>query len=125
MPLEILLGFSRHILTLNAQLAELGRFILAKSSQYPWPIDSNPYDFHRTVCRMARDASVSGAELIPMLRFTQETCSEKFGAIISSFPVLTDQHPFHRDLMNILYGTTFCASRKRIWRLYYAAMGLC
>ncbi|KAK4244988.1 putative nucleolar GTP-binding protein 1 [Corynascus novoguineensis] len=37
------------------------------------------------------------------LRFTQETCSEKFGAIISSFPVLTDQHPFHRDLMNILY----------------------
>jgi len=36
-------------------------------------------------------------------RFTQETCSEKFGAIVSSFPVLTDQHPFHRDLMNILY----------------------
>ncbi|KAL2200408.1 P-loop containing nucleoside triphosphate hydrolase protein [Corynascus similis CBS 632.67] len=37
------------------------------------------------------------------VKFTQETCSEKFGAIISSFPVLTDQHPFHRDLMNILY----------------------
>ncbi|EGS21125.1 nucleolar GTP-binding protein 1-like protein [Thermochaetoides thermophila DSM 1495] len=37
------------------------------------------------------------------VKFTQETCSEKFGAIISSFPVLSDQHPFHRDLMNILY----------------------
>ncbi|KAK4126328.1 P-loop containing nucleoside triphosphate hydrolase protein [Parathielavia appendiculata] len=37
------------------------------------------------------------------VKFTQETCSEKFGAIVSSFPVLTDQHPFHRDLMNILY----------------------
>ncbi|KAK4238386.1 putative nucleolar GTP-binding protein 1 [Achaetomium macrosporum] len=38
-----------------------------------------------------------------VLSFTQETCSEKFGQIVSSFPVLTDQHPFHRDLMNILY----------------------
>ncbi|GAB1318814.1 Nucleolar GTP-binding protein 1 [Madurella fahalii] len=37
------------------------------------------------------------------VKFTQETCSEKFGQIVSSFPVLTDQHPFHRDLMNILY----------------------
>ncbi|KAK1779135.1 P-loop containing nucleoside triphosphate hydrolase protein [Copromyces sp. CBS 386.78] len=37
------------------------------------------------------------------VKFTQETCSEKFGAIVSSFPMLTDQHPFHRDLMNILY----------------------
>ncbi|KAK3987815.1 P-loop containing nucleoside triphosphate hydrolase protein [Cladorrhinum sp. PSN332] len=37
------------------------------------------------------------------VKFTQETCSEKFGAIVSSFPVLSDQHPFHRDLMNILY----------------------
>ncbi|KAH6856745.1 P-loop containing nucleoside triphosphate hydrolase protein [Chaetomium sp. MPI-CAGE-AT-0009] len=37
------------------------------------------------------------------VKFTQETCSEKFGAIVSSFPILTDQHPFHRDLMNILY----------------------
>ncbi|KAJ4300453.1 Nucleolar GTP-binding protein 1 [Collariella sp. IMI 366227] len=37
------------------------------------------------------------------VKFTQETCSEKFGAIVASFPVLADQHPFHRDLMNILY----------------------
>ncbi|KAK3292307.1 P-loop containing nucleoside triphosphate hydrolase protein [Chaetomium fimeti] len=37
------------------------------------------------------------------VKFTQETCSEKFGAIVASFPILTDQHPFHRDLMNILY----------------------
>ncbi|KAK4166790.1 P-loop containing nucleoside triphosphate hydrolase protein [Cladorrhinum sp. PSN259] len=37
------------------------------------------------------------------VKFTQETCSEKFGAIVSSFPILSDQHPFHRDLMNILY----------------------
>ncbi|KAK1829149.1 P-loop containing nucleoside triphosphate hydrolase protein [Podospora conica] len=37
------------------------------------------------------------------VKFTQETCSEKLGQIVSSFPVLSDQHPFHRDLMNILY----------------------
>ncbi|KAK3688124.1 P-loop containing nucleoside triphosphate hydrolase protein [Podospora appendiculata] len=37
------------------------------------------------------------------VKFTQETCSEKFSNIVGSFPVLTDQHPFHRDLMNILY----------------------
>ncbi|KAK3318365.1 P-loop containing nucleoside triphosphate hydrolase protein [Apodospora peruviana] len=37
------------------------------------------------------------------VKFTQETCSEKFGNIVSSFPMLADQHPFHRDLMNILY----------------------
>ncbi|KAK3390488.1 P-loop containing nucleoside triphosphate hydrolase protein [Podospora didyma] len=37
------------------------------------------------------------------VKFTQETCSDKFSMIVSSFPILTDQHPFHRDLMNILY----------------------
>ncbi|KAK5653845.1 hypothetical protein OQA88_7769 [Cercophora sp. LCS_1] len=37
------------------------------------------------------------------VKFTQETCSEKLGKIVQSFPVLSDQHPFHRDLMNILY----------------------
>ncbi|KAK4450687.1 P-loop containing nucleoside triphosphate hydrolase protein [Podospora aff. communis PSN243] len=37
------------------------------------------------------------------VKFTQETCSEKLGQIVASFPVLSDQHPFHRDLMNILY----------------------
>ncbi|KAK0718220.1 P-loop containing nucleoside triphosphate hydrolase protein [Lasiosphaeria miniovina] len=37
------------------------------------------------------------------VKFTQETCSEKFSAIVTSFPILSDQHPFHRDLMNILY----------------------
>ncbi|KAK0643500.1 P-loop containing nucleoside triphosphate hydrolase protein [Cercophora newfieldiana] len=37
------------------------------------------------------------------VKFTQETCSEKLGQIVASFPILSDQHPFHRDLMNILY----------------------
>ncbi|KAK0714639.1 P-loop containing nucleoside triphosphate hydrolase protein [Lasiosphaeris hirsuta] len=37
------------------------------------------------------------------VKFTQETCTEKLGAIVASFPILSDQHPFHRDLMNILY----------------------
>lgn len=50
---------------------------------------------------------ISNTTLTTDPRFTQETCSEKFGAIVSSFPILTDQHPFHRDLMNILYGTAF------------------
>lgn len=37
------------------------------------------------------------------VKFTQETCSEKLGSIIESFPRLNDIHPFHKDLMNTLY----------------------
>ncbi|KAF3343259.1 hypothetical protein VD0002_g9225 [Verticillium dahliae] len=37
------------------------------------------------------------------VKFTQETCSDKLGQIIESFPRLNDIHPFHRDLMNTLY----------------------
>lgn len=37
------------------------------------------------------------------VKFTQETFSEKFAAILDSFPRLQDIHPFHKDLMNTLY----------------------
>ncbi|PHH59231.1 hypothetical protein CDD81_3549 [Ophiocordyceps australis] len=37
------------------------------------------------------------------VKFTQETFSEKFGAILESFPRLADIHPFHKDLLNTLY----------------------
>lgn len=37
------------------------------------------------------------------VRYTQETFSEKFAAILESFPRLNDVHPFHRDLLNTLY----------------------
>lgn len=37
------------------------------------------------------------------VRFTQETFSEKFAAILESFPRLQDIHPFHKDLLNTLY----------------------
>ncbi|KAL5594685.1 hypothetical protein BROUX41_001601 [Berkeleyomyces rouxiae] len=37
------------------------------------------------------------------VKFTQETFSEKFAAILDSFPRLTSCHPFHRDLFNTLY----------------------
>ncbi|KAM0340399.1 hypothetical protein ACHAPQ_001094 [Fusarium lateritium] len=37
------------------------------------------------------------------VKFTQETFSEKFGAILDSFPRLQDIHPFHKDLLNTLY----------------------
>ncbi|KAI1344612.1 nucleolar GTP-binding protein [Xylariaceae sp. FL0016] len=37
------------------------------------------------------------------VKFTQETFSEKFHAILESFPRLQDIHPFHRDLINTLY----------------------
>lgn len=37
------------------------------------------------------------------VKFTQETFSEKFGAILESFPRLQDIHPFHKDLLNTLY----------------------
>ncbi|KAJ2907393.1 Nucleolar GTP-binding protein 1 [Zalerion maritima] len=37
------------------------------------------------------------------VKFTQETFSEKLGAILESFPRLEDIHPFHKDLMNTLY----------------------
>ncbi|KAI9171195.1 Nucleolar GTP-binding protein [Paramyrothecium foliicola] len=37
------------------------------------------------------------------VKFSQETFSEKFGAILDSFPRLQDIHPFHKDLLNTLY----------------------
>lgn len=37
------------------------------------------------------------------VKFTQETFSEKFAAILDGFPRLEDIHPFHKDLMNTLY----------------------
>ncbi|KAL2208863.1 nucleolar GTP-binding protein [Sarocladium strictum] len=37
------------------------------------------------------------------VKFTQETFSDKFGAILESFPRLQDIHPFHKDLLNTLY----------------------
>jgi len=37
------------------------------------------------------------------VKYTQETFSEKFGAILESFPRLQDIHPFHKDLLNTLY----------------------
>ncbi|EHA55524.1 nucleolar GTP-binding protein 1 [Pyricularia oryzae 70-15] len=37
------------------------------------------------------------------VKFTQETFSEKFEAILSSFPRILDLHPFHKDLLNTLY----------------------
>jgi len=37
------------------------------------------------------------------VKFTQETFSEKLGAILETFPRLQDIHPFHKDLLNTLY----------------------
>ncbi|CBJ28881.1 Nog1, nucleolar GTPase [Ectocarpus siliculosus] len=37
------------------------------------------------------------------VKFTQETISERLGAIIGDFPRLDDIHPFYADLLNILY----------------------
>ncbi|KAH7328177.1 P-loop containing nucleoside triphosphate hydrolase protein [Stachybotrys elegans] len=37
------------------------------------------------------------------VKFTQETFSEKFAAILDSFPRLQDIHPFHKDLLHTLY----------------------
>jgi nucleolar GTP-binding protein len=37
------------------------------------------------------------------VKFTAETFTEKFTAILDSFPRLQDIHPFHRDLLNTLY----------------------
>ncbi|KAK8042634.1 nucleolar gtp-binding protein 1 protein [Apiospora phragmitis] len=38
------------------------------------------------------------------VKFTSETCSEKFDAILNGFPRLADIHPFHADLLNTLYS---------------------
>ncbi|KAI9670989.1 MAG: Nucleolar GTP-binding protein 1 [Alyxoria varia] len=37
------------------------------------------------------------------VKFSCETFSEKFAAILEQFPKLQDIHPFHRDLINTLY----------------------
>ncbi|KAJ9654892.1 Nucleolar GTP-binding protein 1 [Neophaeococcomyces mojaviensis] len=37
------------------------------------------------------------------VKFTAETFTEKFQAILDGFPRLQDIHPFHKDLMNTLY----------------------
>ncbi|KAK2591791.1 Nucleolar GTP-binding protein 1 [Conoideocrella luteorostrata] len=37
------------------------------------------------------------------VKYSQETFSEKFSAILDSFPRLQDIHPFHKDLLNTLY----------------------
>ena len=36
------------------------------------------------------------------VKFTQQTISERLGAIVSDFPRLDDVHPFHGDLMGVL-----------------------
>ncbi|KAK7927788.1 nucleolar gtp-binding protein 1 protein [Apiospora marii] len=38
------------------------------------------------------------------VKFTSETCTEKFDAILNGFPRLADIHPFHADLLNTLYS---------------------
>lgn len=37
------------------------------------------------------------------VKFTQQTISERIGAIVGDFPRLDDVHPFHADLMSVLY----------------------
>ena len=37
------------------------------------------------------------------VKFTQQTISERLGAIVADFPRLDDVHPFHADLMGVLY----------------------
>jgi nucleolar GTP-binding protein len=37
------------------------------------------------------------------VKFTEQTITEKLGAILADFPRLDDIHPFYADLMNILY----------------------
>ncbi|KAJ8603721.1 hypothetical protein CTAYLR_000218 [Chrysophaeum taylorii] len=37
------------------------------------------------------------------VKFTQQTISERLGAIVGDFPRLDDVHPFHADLMSVLY----------------------
>lgn len=37
------------------------------------------------------------------VKFTQQTISEKLGAILQTFPRLNDIHPFYADLCNTLY----------------------
>ena len=36
------------------------------------------------------------------VKFTQQTVSERLGAIVTDFPRLDDVHPFHADLMGVL-----------------------
>ena len=49
------------------------------------------------------------------VKFTQQTISERLGAIVSDFPRLDDVHPFHGDLMGVLYdrdsGRSLCQIR--------------
>ncbi|CCG84272.1 protein of unknown function [Taphrina deformans PYCC 5710] len=37
------------------------------------------------------------------IKFTQDTFSEKLQSILDEFPKLNDIHPFHQDLLNVLY----------------------
>jgi nucleolar GTP-binding protein len=37
------------------------------------------------------------------VKFTQQTTSERLGALIADFPRLDDIHPFYADLTNVLY----------------------
>ena len=37
------------------------------------------------------------------VRFTQNTIHDKLDLLLTSFPVLTDVHPFYADLVNVLY----------------------
>lgn len=37
------------------------------------------------------------------VKYTQQTISERLGAIVGDFPRLDDVHPFHADLMGVLY----------------------
>ncbi|ORY82619.1 nucleolar GTP-binding protein 1 [Protomyces lactucae-debilis] len=37
------------------------------------------------------------------IKFTQDTFSEKLTSILDEFPKLNDIHPFHQDLLNVLY----------------------
>ena len=54
-------------------------------------------------CHVLHETNPSPAFYTRKVKFTQETFSEKFGAILESFPRLQDIHPFHKDLLNTLY----------------------
>ncbi|KAI9726616.1 MAG: Nucleolar GTP-binding protein 1 [Chrysothrix sp. TS-e1954] len=59
---------------------------------------------------------------IRKVKYTAETFTEKFEAIITSFPRLQDIHPFHKDLLNTLYDAD---AFKRSLGAVSTAKGLC
>eukprot|EP00923_Selenidium_pygospionis_P043380 GHVN01074870.1.p1 GENE.GHVN01074870.1~~GHVN01074870.1.p1 ORF type:complete len:627 (-),score=31.43 GHVN01074870.1:1514-3394(-) len=56
-----------------------------------------------TVIRKSKEIGVIRDFYMRKVKYTQETFTEKFGAILSSFPKLDEIHPFYADLLNVLY----------------------